>query len=193
MARVSLSPSEPCGDNAGFWETPRGDLVVVADGLGHGHDAAVAANAALAHVEAHATDDLAELFQGMGTALAPTRGAAVAVARVDEAAGTVTYAALGNIRAAIFGWQTRRLDGRAGIVGVSHSPPDTLTLPIRPGEHLVLWTDGLDEGLGLPVLPRAGGGVPVSTLAESLLAEHAKGSDDACVLVARFTMTRTDR
>ena len=70
---------------------------MVADGLGHGPDAAEAAREALA---AFAEDPLAsprDLLQRIHARLRATRGAAVMVLQADAAAGTMRSAGAGNV------------------------------------------------------------------------------------------------
>src|SRR2546429_1989949 len=57
-------------------------LVAVVDGLGHGAEAATAAQAAVAALERHATESPVPLLQRCHRALQGTRGAVVSVAGV---------------------------------------------------------------------------------------------------------------
>jgi len=182
--RASANAADLCGDMAGIWETPDRVVLAIADGLGHGHDAAVAAAAAIDHVGRHLGQPFPELFAGLQCALAPTRGAAVGVAVLDPVAGQLRYAAVGNTRAAVFGWRVTRLDAVPGIVGAGGRPPAPLAVPCRPGDTVVLWTDGLDDRLS----PGDEGGAPPAAedLAADLLRRFAKGTDDSCVIVVRF-------
>lgn len=185
IARASANAADICGDVAGAWTDEAGnDLLAIADGLGHGRDAAVAAGAAITYIGQHRKQDLTSLFDGLAAALAQTRGAAVGVARIDRQLGRLSYAALGNTRAAVFGWQAVRLDSTPGIVGRRPGRLSVIEQPIRPGSRLVLWTDGVEERLSIPP-----GQPPVEdpdAFAQSLLQRYRKGDDDACVLVARL-------
>ena len=185
IARASANAADICGDMAQSWSQGGRDLVAVADGLGHGAEAADAAAAAMAHLGGHLGDELIPLFRGMDSALGCTRGAAVGVAAIDAASGTLTYAALGNTRAAIFGWRTTRLDSHAGIVGAGFRRLVPMTVPIRPGDCLILWTDGIDDQLSLAQGRDCA--LPVDDLAALLLRRHLKGGDDACVVIARIS------
>jgi len=184
IARASANSADICGDMAHAWPGRGREVLMIADGLGHGRDAAVAAAAAVEYIGGHLDQEMGPLFQGLAAALAPTRGAAVGVAMVEPAAGRLTYAAVGNTRAAVFGWQAVRLDSAPGIVGRGTFRLTVATLPVRPGSHLVLWSDGVEERLSVP--PRPDPAQETAALARALLEQYLRGGDDACVLVARI-------
>jgi hypothetical protein len=124
-----------------------GDLLtlVLADGLGHGPEAARASSAAVTalHRWAHLTP--AESLRRLHDALKGTRGAAVALAQLDVRAGRLRFAGIGNVGARLRADGTwRPLLSRPGIVGV-HRPA---TLREEEADWaadrlLVLHTDGL--------------------------------------------------
>src|SRR6185437_5632072 len=78
-----------CGDNWAFSPTQAGPTLLLADGAGHGIEAARAAEAAVQTFAANAHGSCEDIVAALHRALAPTRGAAVAVARIDMAARTV--------------------------------------------------------------------------------------------------------
>lgn len=184
-ARRSANAGEMCGDMAGRWSRDGLDFVVIADGLGHGKDAATAAAAALAAAQAWVGRDLAELFQCMNVALRPTRGAAVGVAMIDRAARQITYAAVGNTRAALFGARSTHLEAYPGIVGGGYRRLTAVVVPFQSGEVLALWSDGVDERLELGKADHSA--ASMDSMAEGLLDRFAKGYDDRCVIVMRLT------
>ncbi|HEY2637630.1 MAG TPA: ATP-binding protein, partial [Solirubrobacteraceae bacterium] len=94
---LAMAGEEASGD---AWAAVREDrwvTVVLADGLGHGPEAARAATAALGELRPGVAPE--ELLRRMHGALRPTRGAAAAVARYDEASGELRFAGIGNIAA----------------------------------------------------------------------------------------------
>ncbi|TQJ85787.1 SpoIIE family protein phosphatase [Streptomyces sp. SLBN-31] len=124
-----------------------GDRVtlMLADGLGHGPQAAHASTAAVEALRGSAHLPPAECLGRLDTALRGTRGAAVAVAQVDTASATLRFAGLGNASAWLWedgAWHC--LLSRPGIVGVHR--PRTLTDQSRRwgGDRvLLLHSDGL--------------------------------------------------
>ena len=131
VASRSANAADLCGDRAGWWSRLGVDVVAIADGLGHGKGAAEAAAAAIDTVAAWSDLDLLDLFRQMNEALRPTRGAAVGLATVAWESGLITYAAVGNTRAALFGERTTYLNGYAGIVGVGYRRLNASTVPLN--------------------------------------------------------------
>jgi serine phosphatase RsbU (regulator of sigma subunit) len=137
-----------------------GDRVtlMLADGLGHGPEAARASSAAVAALHRWAHLSPAESLGRLHDALKGTRGAAVALAQLDLSAGRLRFAGIGNVGARLHtGGAWHALLSRPGIVGV-HRPA---TLREEEADWtddplLILHTDGLPSrwtppsGPGLP-------------------------------------------
>ncbi|MFD8307742.1 SpoIIE family protein phosphatase [Streptomyces sp. NPDC059690] len=124
-----------------------GDRVtlMLADGLGHGPLAAHASTAAVDALRRSAHLSPAEALGRLDADLRGTRGAAVAVAQVDTAAGTLRFAGLGNASAWVWedgAWHC--LLSHPGIVGV-HRPRTLVDRQRRwRGDRvLLLHSDGL--------------------------------------------------
>ncbi|WP_200304126.1 ATP-binding SpoIIE family protein phosphatase [Streptomyces adelaidensis] len=113
-----------------------GDLttLMLADGLGHGPAAARASSAAVEQLCRTPELPPAQLLRRLEDALRDTRGAAIAVARLDVTAGRLLFAGVGNIGARLrdgTGW--RALLSRPGIVGAHRAA--------RLPQHEVAWAD----------------------------------------------------
>jgi phosphoserine phosphatase RsbX len=169
-------------------EFDHGVLVGVIDGLGHGYEAAVAANAASRTLAAFADEPLAALVERCHEALRRTRGAVMSLASFDGRDGSMTWTGIGNVEGVLVpgeGAPERRRETillRGGIVGYQLPTVRTATLPVTAGDTLVLATDGIRSGFLADIAPH---GAP-QELADGILARHARGSDDALVLVARY-------
>ncbi|MFI7413639.1 SpoIIE family protein phosphatase [Streptomyces sp. NPDC049627] len=131
---IPFAGAEFSGD---AWACVRtGDRVtlMLADGLGHGPQAARASSAAVEEARRAPHLPPADLLRRLNGALRDTRGAAVAVAQLDVATGRLSFAGVGNA-----GARLRRGDGwhglvsRPGIVGAH--------LPARLPQHQETWTD----------------------------------------------------
>jgi negative regulator of sigma-B (phosphoserine phosphatase) len=163
-------------------------LFGVIDGLGHGPAAATAAQrAADALMRAH-TERLEVLVQLCHRLLNGTRGAAMTLARVDFAAGTLTWTGVGNVAANLVAKDVTGVHIRssarlaAGIVG--YRMPEikpAQVVPIRAGDLIVIATDGITEDHA-DYIDFAGS---AAVIAEEILGKHAKETDDALVLTAR--------
>lgn len=96
--------------------------LMLADGLGHGPEAARASSAAVTALYRWAHLTPAESLRRLHDALKGTRGAAVALAQLDVRAGLLRFAGIGNVGARLRADGTwRPLLSRPGIVGV-HRP-----------------------------------------------------------------------
>jgi anti-sigma regulatory factor (Ser/Thr protein kinase) len=157
--------------------------LMLVDGLGHGADAAVAAQTAVRELRAGV--DPGFLLERIHGALASTRGAAAAVARVDRASGRVDYAGIGNIAGTIVaGGQTKSLVSMPGILGHRTQRVRSFQYELPPGGLLVLHSDGLRSGWELAGYPGLLLRDPL-VIASLLIRDFERGRDDVSVAVAR--------
>ncbi|MFL9826709.1 SpoIIE family protein phosphatase [Rhodoplanes sp. SY1] len=170
-----------CGD---AWACRRIDTVeqvALVDGLGHGREAAAAAEAALA---SFATTDRAgpdRILCRMDEAIRTTRGAAVVVASIEPATRRLVVAGIGNVRAALFGRRRVHIESVPGIVGTGIRTPRPLELHWTDRDLLVLWSDGVAAGLDVDRSLLRLKHQP-DAVARRLLDEFATGTDDAAVV-----------
>lgn len=142
---IPFAGAEFSGD-AWTWVHADGRLtLMLADGLGHGPDAARASTAAVEELHRSAHLPPAEVLRRLDGALRGTRGAAVALAQLDLRGARLRFAGIGNVGARLReGDSWRHLLSRPGIVGV-HRPatlPET-EAPWAADRLLVLHSDGL--------------------------------------------------
>ena len=162
-------------------------MLVVADGLGHGPLASVAAQAAIRIARERAADGPAEVFRAAHAALRSTRGAALAVAEIDPDRGMVRYAGIGNIAGTILTpgrERTSSLVSHNGIVGHEMRKVQEFAYPWSPGSTLVMHSDGLATHWRLDRYPGLLARHP-SLIAGVLYRDFTRGRDDVTVLVAR--------
>ena len=159
--------------------------VLVADGLGHGPNAAQASAAARAVFHQHAGLAPADLMARMHEALRPTRGAAVAVAQIDMTKRLVYFAGIGNIAATIHvDGATRSLVSHHGTLGHDVRRIQEFSYPWPAGALLVLNSDGLVSNWLLDRYP--GLAMRDSMLTAGVLyRDFRRGNDDASVVVIR--------
>lgn len=176
------------GDAALVQATEDGVLIAVIDGLGHGDEAALAANAALSVLREHAGEPLVALLQRCHERLQPTRGAAMVLAMLDVAGATLSWVGVGNVEAVLIASTQDPpraklcLTNRGGVVGYRLPAVETRAVPISSGDLLILATDGIDECFASAAMPQ---GSP-NRLARRILDCHGKATDDALVLVLRW-------
>lgn len=187
LAEAPLEPDAGSGDRAVFAACRSGAVVAVIDGLGHGARAAEAAAAAAAVLTEHAGEPLEKLLQRCHAALQRTRGAVMTIAWFDLAAGRLAWTGVGNVEARLVraGGGDEPAESvliRGGVVGYNMPAVRVQTLPLHAGDLVVLATDGVAADFSGSLAA----GAPPQALAERVLAEHGKASDDALVAVVRY-------
>jgi phosphoserine phosphatase RsbX len=188
IAAVPRHPHDIPGDLGLVVSVPAGVLVGAVDGLGHGREAARAAQIAGGLIRADGGHDLVGLIRRCHQALRHNRGAAVSLALLSPTSSRLTWAGVGTVEGTLlnsgspWGGPRAALPLGRGVAGLKLPPLHAATVDLRRGDVLVLATDGVDRAFaaGLHV-----SGTP-QTLADRVLAEHRNGSDDALVVVVRY-------
>ena len=163
----------------------RSVLVMLCDGLGHGPMAAIAAQAAVSAFRESRLGTPAELVTEIHRALRGTRGAALAVARIDSVEGRIDLCGVGNVTTVVLEREGRStLLSVPGIVG--HQMPSLRTFgrEFPPGSALVMHSDGLSDRWDANAMPGFPRHTPI-LMAAQLLREAGVRHDDASVVVAR--------
>jgi anti-sigma regulatory factor (Ser/Thr protein kinase) len=185
---VARAGEEECGD---AWAVSEhrggGGAVLVADGLGHGVQAAEAAREAVRLFRASPGLAPAAVMERLHAGLRATRGAAAAVADLDLSRGVIRYSGIGNISAVIVhDGATRSLVSHNGIVGHEARRIQEFAAPFPEGALLVLHSDGLATQWRLDAYPGLAGRHP-GVVAGVLYRDFKRGRDDVTVVVARAT------
>ena len=177
-----------CGDGWAVVQTAERAVMLLVDGLGHGANAAEAADVAIAAFRTAAARSPREIVAELHEALRGTRGAALGVADVTAApdGATVRYCGVGNTVATIVGDAApRALPSMNGTAGLQVRAMQEFTQPWTNGTMLVMHTDGIttrwraDAYRGILARDPA-------ILAAALQRDHTRGRDDATVLVFRL-------
>lgn len=188
MSRLSLGVAQRaavgqtvCGDAYLHLNDGKSSLLAVIDGAGHGPGAAEAA-AAFCDIVCHNVGlPLTELLDRGHHGLKGTRGAAVALLRINQDEPSMTFAGVGNIEikarseTAIHPVSTRGILGRRmGRVRDNH-------YPLTRGDLVVVHSDGISSRFDLGPLAS----LASQDLANRVLEHHRKEHDDATCLVFR--------
>lgn len=176
------------GDRHVVADLPHGALVAVIDGLGHGPEASEVAGLAAGILLAEPTLPIKELIERCHEGLRGTRGAVMSLAALDTRASTMDWFGVGNVEGLLFQTDAagRRIQqairARGGVLGYRLPPTAVATVPIAPGDFLVLTSDGIrtefSSEIPLTWAPQA--------IADWLLQRHGMTSDDALAFVARY-------
>jgi hypothetical protein len=164
-----------------FEERGGGRLVALADGLGHGEAAALAAARFCEVVERRLSESLESILQAAAADLAGTRGAAGALLRLLPH-GRLEFAGVGNV-----GLMARTLFpvsafSTAGILGRRIRTVRTFEASLSVGDDLILYTDGVSLRSDLDGLPW---GASAIAIARAIVRDHGKPTDDATCMVVR--------
>lgn len=193
---------EPVSGDA--WAFRRRDRLqlMLSDGLGHGRLAASASRVAMDAFQAAPDGGPADLLEHLHRALRHTRGAAVAVAELDPAAGEVRFAGLGNIAGYVVpaadssAWRPPGARGGAiagerqsmvsmpGITGHQRRAVREFSYPLGGNDLVVLHSDGVSDRWRLSDYPGLAAHPPL-VIAATLLRDAGVRRDDAGILVAR--------
>lgn len=159
--------------------------ILLADGLGHGADAEVAASKAVAVFEADHGTTIGVLLDNIHRALRPTRGAAVSIAEIDPDRHSLQYVGIGNISAMIQSRDNvRNLVSHNGIVGHAIRRIQEFSYEFPAGSLAVLHSDGLKSRLTLDGYAGLTRRDP-TLVAAVLFRDYQRGRDDATAVVAR--------
>jgi hypothetical protein len=177
------------GDAATVQTTSSRCVLAVIDGLGHGEEAAIAADMATAIVERNRGEPLIPLLLLAHEHLIESRGVAATMAIVDGETGRLDWLGVGNVNGVVLHADESAKPRTRGVFlhrGVLGYLLPTLHVPepvqLADGDFLVLATDGVRGDLTAALHPE----LPIDRLAENILADQATPDDDALVLVARY-------
>lgn len=174
-----------CGDAWGYERQGSRTLLMLVDGLGHGRDAAEAANEAIKIFHKHAERGPAQILGYVHDALKKTRGAAAAVTELDSAAKTLTYAGVGNTGCVVLGHgSSRSLVSHNGTLGAAAPRLQEFRVEWPAEGVLIMHSDGLQSRWDLS--PYAGilSRHP-AVIAGVLLRDFRRQRDDASVVVVK--------
>jgi len=167
---------------------PYGDalIVLVADGLGHGLEAHLASAEAVRILRLNPDLSPKALLERVHQALRSTRGAAVAISKIDHAREKLTFAGVGNVSARIYSgnkvWQNAvSVNGTAGH---QCERMQEFSYPWPVDGLLQLHSDGLTSGASLESYPGLTLRDP-ALIAGVLYRDFSRGRDDSTVVIAK--------
>lgn len=190
VAAAPLPGQTESGDQFLVEPFPDGALVAVVDALGHGRRASQIAAQAIDTLAYHARDSVTALVQRCHELLRDRHGATMSLASFDWRSHRMSWLGIGNVAGvivphAIVSWvPVRRLLVRGGVVGGDLPDLRPSTIDLIPGDMLIVTTDGVHEEFA-DELPAD---LKPQPLAEHVFARYAKSSDDALVLVVRYSI-----
>jgi serine phosphatase RsbU (regulator of sigma subunit) len=168
---------------------PRGVMVALVDGIGHGDEAVAAARLACDTLKAHAEEPVIDLVRRCHQELKETRGVVLTLASLHAGEGWLTWLGVGNVEGSLIQPvsgsvpKVKRVLLRGGLVGLQL--PSALhpgTVEIHRGDLLVLASDGIRPEFADHITEVDS---PQRT-ADWVLTQFDKGTDDALVVAVRY-------
>jgi len=188
VAFGALQNQAESGDQYLVKKFPNSVLVVVADGVGHGEEAAYAAKKAMHILNMSEGESLTDLVKRCHVELTETRGMAITLALIHDQY-RVSWLGIGNVTVVHWhktvGAKTKReeLLSQGGIVGLRLPPLRVSQITTGPGDTLIFATDGISSKfIAIPPMCHA---LP-QTIADHIFREFRDPKDDALVLVTRW-------
>jgi phosphoserine phosphatase RsbX len=160
-------------------------VAAVIDGLGGGEEARRAALAAAEIVRSHPSLEIGELLRRAHVALHGTRGAVMSVLTFERAQRRLTYVGVGNIGVHAYSREPIKPISKNGILGYRFPHLLKLSYTYNFGDTFVLYSDGVSSRFGLE--SRLDLALAPQVLAEAILEQYGKLTDDATVVVLRDT------
>lgn len=189
VAQRTLPGQTVSGDRHVALPHHRGLTLAVIDGIGHGPEAAKAADLAADTLRLFPEHSPLTQLNCCHLALGDTRGVVMTLAEFNLRDQTLTLCGVGNVEATLFravsGPGTPAREGallRGGVVGGQLPAPHASVFPIGAGDILIMVSDGLRMDFSRELATRS----HLQHLADHLLDRNFKGTDDGLVLVARF-------
>lgn len=182
---VAMAGETVCGDS---WSVVADGTItlMVADGLGHGPDAAEAAVEAVRLFHRFGGHQVSTLLDYIHGGLRSTRGAAVSIARFDPKSRKVDFTGIGNVGGALAtdGGTLRRMVSMPGTAGHNARKIQAFDYPFERG-LIVLASDGIATSWSLGNYPN------IQTVHPTLIAaiiyrDFGRRRDDATVLVEKW-------
>jgi anti-sigma regulatory factor (Ser/Thr protein kinase) len=176
------------GDSCSVVYYPDKVFMLVADGLGHGPDAAYTSQKAVETFDKAHAKSPSEFIAAIDESLKGTRGAAIAVAEINLKAKHIRFAGVGNINAVLA--SASKHQSMVSLPGIAGQYRRSIQEYVYSWENLVsplliMHSDGLEQRWSLEDYPGLAP-MPVSLIAGLLFAKHTRGYDDVAVLVARL-------
>jgi negative regulator of sigma-B (phosphoserine phosphatase) len=189
VAKSILPGEDESGDRHVVCCKGDGVLIAAIDGIGHGGEAAIAAEVAASILKTSPDEPVISMVERCHEGLRSTRGVVLSLASIDPQHGMMTWLGVGNVQGVLMragaqkGSVQEVLLLRGGVVGAQLPGLQAAVLPITKGDTLIFVTDGIRgefvDGLSALESPQRA--------ADRILNQHSRGNDDALVLVARLT------
>ncbi len=174
-----------CGDGWAASQLRQRSVFLVVDGLGHGPEAARAAQEAVRIFEKSSHLNPAAIVELAHAGLRATRGAVLGIAEIDVPHQTVKFSGVGNTSGVILSFErSQHLVSVNGTVGHSLRKIQEFTYPWAKDSLLIMHSDGLNTRWRLDAYWGLAARHP-ALIAGVLYRDHRRSQDDVTVLVTK--------
>jgi serine/threonine protein phosphatase PrpC len=190
-ASFTLPGQDECGDRQTVVSTSDSAVAAVIDGVGHGTEAAEAAERAVATVRLGIDGGgIIDMLKRCHTSLTGSRGAVMNLACFDQKQGTLTWLGIGNVEGRLLlrnkdkdsGYVRQHLLLRPGVVGQRLPSLQVTVSRVQPGDLLIFATDGVAPDFADNIRIDS----TVGEIANGIISRYCKKTDDALALVIRY-------
>lgn len=191
-ARFPKNDESACGDLYLIKNYRDQVLVAAVDGLGHGEEAFKASEKALETLNLFTNQSLISLINTCHQKLKKTRGVVMSLAVFDIWEQTMTWTGVGNVEGVLYRNDENEFTGneniiiRGGVVGYKLPFLKATMVSISPGDTLIFTTDGVHRNFVNDVNMKDS----PEQIVKKIASDHIDHSDDALVLVARYTSVK---
>lgn len=185
---VAKPGEKECGDGYHLTYHPKKNLfrILLVDGLGHGHDAHLAAQAALEQYKKRSTQKPAFALEQIHQAIRNTRGVVGLAISLDIAQQKLTYSGIGNISGKITAWDKPiSMLSTNGTLGHNTSRIQEREISWQRGQRLIMHSDGIHSRSDLSTFPQSEKHDP-TILAACIYRDYSRNNDDATVIVSKY-------
>jgi anti-sigma regulatory factor (Ser/Thr protein kinase) len=183
---VPMQGEQVCGDGFVVRQSGSQLLAMMADGLGHGPDAAKCARRAIEAFQTNPEWEPARVLAGIHGALRGSRGAAVSVAWLDLETRRIIFSGIGNVLglATSPNAPVKNFVVMPGIAGENIRSVREFTYEWPAGAVVLIYSDGITSHWSLDEYPGVSSHDP-SLIAAVIYRDRKRGRDDASVLAIR--------
>src|SRR2546428_10803143 len=149
VASQTLAGEVESGDKHVVRIFPHGALLAAMDGLGHGEEAAAAANMAVKFLQTSENESVISLLKRCHERLRSTRGVVISLAAFNAVDETMTWIGVGNVEGILLqadpavNPRYESLTLRSGVVGTRLPLLHAAIVPAKRGAPLIFSTDGV--------------------------------------------------
>ncbi len=171
-----------CGDQYLVLEENSHTLLAVIDGLGHGPNAAIAANATCEFIRHNTEKNPEQIILECDKAINHTRGVALTILKIDRGSHELYYAGVGNVEMYAKSAAPIRPINYPGVVGHRIRRLQETRHKINKGDLLTVFTDGISSRFDLKNYLD----LDARRAAETIMLDHSKDHDDATCAVILY-------